>query len=119
IMLRLQSDLVDLCQNAIDGKLNNCTSQWDPRAAVGVVLAAGGYPASYRKGDSIIGLEPAAELPGKVFHAGTRLRDGQVTTDGGRVLCATALGESVTEAQRNAYAIADVISWDNVYLRRD
>lgn len=119
IMLRLQSDLVDLCQNAIDGKLNNCTSQWDPRAAVGVVLAAGGYPASYRKGDPINGLEPAAELPGKVFHAGTRLRDGQVTTDGGRVLCATALGESVTEAQRNAYAIADVISWDNVYLRRD
>lgn len=119
IMLRLQSDLTTLCQSALAGDLANLTTEWDPRPAVGVVLAAGGYPDSYHKGDVISGLEAAATMPGKVFHAGTLKRDDHITTNGGRVLCATALGESVTEAQQNAYALADKITWDGVYYRRD
>lgn len=119
ILLRLRSDLVELCQAALQGKLAECAPDWDPRPAVGVVLAAGGYPESYDKGHVIHGLENAAQLAGKVFHAGTELRGQQVVTNGGRVLCATALGATVTEAQQNAYALADCISWQDVYLRRD
>lgn len=119
ILLRLRSDLVELCQAALQGTLAQCTTDWDPRPAVGVVLAAGGYPESYKKGAVINGLEKAAQLSGKVFHAGTELRGEQVLTNGGRVLCATALGDTVTEAQQNAYALADCISWQDVYLRRD
>lgn len=119
ILLRLRSDLVELCQAALQGTLDQCTTDWDPRPAVGVVLAAGGYPESYQKGHVIHGLDKAAELSGKVFHAGTQLREQQVVTNGGRVLCATALGSTVTEAQQNAYALADCISWQDVYLRRD
>lgn len=119
ILLRLRSDLVELCQAALQGTLDQCTTDWDPRPAVGVVLAAGGYPESYQKGHIITGLDKAAQLSGKVFHAGTQLREQQVVTNGGRVLCATALGETVTEAQQNAYALADCISWQDVYLRRD
>lgn len=119
IMIRLQSDLASLCLSALEGKLDECTTQWDPRPAVGVVLAAGGYPASYRKGDVISGF-PSDESIGKVFHAGTSLNsDGDVTTNGGRVLCATALGNSVTEAQEKAYQLTRAISWDDVYYRDD
>ena len=118
-MIRLQSDLASLCLSALEGKLDECTTQWDPRPAVGVVLAAGGYPASYRKGDVISGF-PSDESIGKVFHAGTSLNsDGDVTTNGGRVLCATALGNSVTEAQEKAYQLTRAISWDDVYYRDD
>lgn len=119
IMLRMQSDLVDLCLCAVAGNLDTAVIEFDPRAAVGVVLAAGGYPASYAKGDVISGLEQAAELPGKVFHAGTKTVDGQVTTNGGRVLCATALGNTVTEAQSNAYLLAEKISWNKMFHRND
>lgn len=119
IMLRLQSDIVDLCLAAVDEKLNTTDIQFDPRASVGVVLAAGGYPGSYNKGDVINGLEDAANLPGKVFHAGTKQIDGKVTTNGGRVLCATALGNTVTEAQQNAYTLAKKIDWDGVFWRND
>jgi len=119
IMLRMKSDLVELCDAAIDGRLDQCSSDWDPRASVGIVLAAGGYPGSYGKGDVISGL-PDAETEGeKVFHAGTRLDNDQVVTNGGRVLCATALGNTVTEAQQRAYELAARINWDGVFYRKD
>jgi phosphoribosylamine--glycine ligase len=119
IMLRMQSDLVELCLCAVEGKLDSATIEFDQRAAVGVVLAAGGYPASYGKGDVITGLEQAAELPGKVFHAGTKTVNGHVPTNGGRVLCATALGNTVTEAQSNAYLLVEKINWDKMFHRND
>ena len=119
IMLRLQSDLPELCLSAIAGTLNEKNTEWDERPAVGVVLAAGGYPGSYAKGDPISGLESCDTALSKVFHAGTKLVDNQVMTNGGRVLCATALGENVTEAQKAAYAQAHTISWNNVYMRTD
>lgn len=119
IMLRLQSDLVALCLAAVDGKLDQQTSQWDPRPSLGVVLAAGGYPGDYRTGDQIHGL-PLEEVPdGKVFHAGTIMKDDLVVTNGGRVLCVTALGEDVAAAQKHAYALAQHISWEGSFCRRD
>lgn len=119
IMLRMQSDLVELCDAAVDGRLDQCDSRWDDRASVGIVLAAGGYPGSYDKGDAITGL-PDVEADGeKVFHAGTRMQGEQVVTNGGRVLCATALGSSVTEAQQRAYRLAERISWNGVFYRKD
>lgn len=120
VMLRLKSDLVSLCQAALDKRLDKIEAEWDPRSSLGVVLAAKGYPGDYPKGDAIQGLDAAASLSdSKVFHAGTAEKDGQVVTSGGRVLCATALGVSVGEAQRNAYALVDKISWPGMYLRRD
>ncbi|WP_034911390.1 phosphoribosylamine--glycine ligase [Erwinia sp. 9145] len=119
IMLRMQSDLVELCLATIDGTLDSKTSAWDPRPALGVVLAAGGYPGDYRTGDQIHGL-PLEETPdGKVFHAGTQMQDDLVVTSGGRVLCVTALGEDVAAAQRHAYALAKNIAWDGSFCRRD
>lgn len=119
IMLRLKSDLVELVEAALDGKLDTVTAEWDPRASVGVVLAAGGYPDNYNKGDVISGL-PEQETEGaKVFHAGTLLKDGQVLTNGGRVLCACALGNSVAEAQQAAYKLVDAIDWNGMLYRRD
>lgn len=119
IMLRLQSDLVPLCQAALAGTLDQTSTEWDPRPAVGVVLAAGGYPGNYAKHLPISGLNDAATLDGKVFHAGTTLKDKQVVTNGGRVLCATAMGGTVTEAQQNAYAIANKIQWQDSFMRSD
>jgi len=119
IMLRMQSDLVELCNAAVDGMLDGCESHWDPQAAVGVVLAAGGYPGSYEKGKAISGLPATAQDDAKVFHAGTRLQGEQVVTNGGRVLCATALGETVTRAQQRAYQLARGIHWDGVFFRND
>ena len=92
---------------------------WDPRAALGVVLAAGGYPDAIRKGDPILGLEDAASLPGKVFHAGTAIQGGKVVTSGGRVLCAVGLGDTVSDAQRAAYALAAKIRFEGMQYRRD
>lgn len=119
ILSRLRSDLTMLCEAALDGRLAEVKADWDPRAALGVVLAAGGYPDSVRKGDEIHGLDAAANLPGKVFHAGSALSDGKIVTNGGRVLCAVGLGATVSEAQRAAYALCDKISWDGVQYRRD
>ena len=120
IMMRLQSDLVELCQAALDGNLNNKTIQWDERCSIGVVMAAGGYPATYNKGDVISGLDVADNKSTKVFHAGTTLDDsGNVTTSGGRVLCVTSLGNSVTEAQEEAYRQLTNINWHKVYYRND
>lgn len=119
IMLRMKSDLVELCLAACEGKLDEKTSEWDDRASLGVVIAAGGYPGSYRTGDVIHGL-PLESVGGKVFHAGTTLAgDEQVLTSGGRVLCATALGNTVAEAQKNAYALMADIHWDGSFSRQD
>lgn len=119
ILLRMKSDLVELCEAALDGQLGDKTTEWDERCAVGVVLAAGGYPGDYAKGAVISGL-PTAEIDGeKVFHAGTALKDGNIVTSGGRVLCATALGNTVTEAQQRAYALTRRIDWQDVYYRND
>ncbi|NIY49939.1 phosphoribosylamine--glycine ligase [Cedecea colo] len=120
IMLRLQSDLVELCLAACDGKLNETTSKWDERPSLGVVMAAGGYPADYRTGDVIHGLPLEEVVDGKVFHAGTTLReDDMVTTSGGRVLCVTALGDTVAQAQKRAYELMQDIHWDGSFSRSD
>ncbi|UMB77101.1 phosphoribosylamine--glycine ligase [Dickeya fangzhongdai] len=119
IMLRLKSDLVELCLAACDGKLDEKTSDWDARPSLGVVLAAGGYPADYRNGDVISGLQTQDAADGKVFHAGTKLNGDDVVTNGGRVLCVTALGHSVAEAQQRAYELAKPISWEGCFCRSD
>jgi phosphoribosylamine--glycine ligase len=119
ILMRLQSDLLPLCEAALDKRLHQVEVSWDPRAAVGVVMAAGGYPAAYRKGDIIAGLDQADSVNSKVFHAGTALQEGEVVTAGGRVLCVTALGDTVAEAQVNAYNSLKRISWQDAYFRTD
>jgi phosphoribosylamine--glycine ligase len=120
IMLRLQSDLVELCLAACDGKLDKTTSKWDERPSLGVVMAAGGYPADYRNGDVIHGLPLEEVADGKVFHAGTTLReDDMVVTNGGRVLCVTALGDTVAQAQQRAYELMKDIHWDGSFSRSD
>jgi phosphoribosylamine--glycine ligase len=118
IMLRLRSDLAALCEAALDGRLDSVAADWDPRPSLGVVMAAGGYPASYAKGAVIHGL-PDETPETKVFHAGTAEADGEVVTNGGRVLCACALGDTVAAAQAAAYALVDGIGWDGAYCRRD
>jgi phosphoribosylamine--glycine ligase len=119
ILMRLKSDLVEICLAALDKRLDKVKAEWDQRAALGVVMAAGGYPESYRKGDVISGLPEGEEEGLKVFHAGTSIKDGKVVTNGGRVLCATALGRTVSEAQKRAYSLAGRISWNGVYYRTD
>ncbi|MBS3669317.1 phosphoribosylamine--glycine ligase [Vreelandella boliviensis] len=120
IMLRLTSDFAELCLAGAEGKLTGLHCEWDDRAAVGVVLAAGGYPGSYRKGDVIHGLAAAEAAGCKVFHAGTvQNAKGEITTSGGRVLCVTALGDSVSAAQQQAYQGVSAIQWDGVEYRRD
>jgi phosphoribosylamine--glycine ligase len=119
ILMRLQSDLIDLCEAALDGTLERLDVRWDSRAALGVVMAAGGYPDAYRKGDPISGLDAAAALPGKVFHAGTRAEGTKIVTAGGRVLCAVGLGDSVGAAQHQAYNLVHAIHWNLVQYRLD
>lgn len=119
ILMRLQSDLIPLCEAALDGRLNTVDAQWDNRAAVGVVLAAGGYPEAYRKGDVITGFDGIDSNDCKIFHAGTALQDNQVVTAGGRVLCATSLGSTVSEAQIRAYEMIASVNWENMYYRTD
>jgi len=119
ILMRLQSDLIDLCEAALNGTLAKAEVRWDPRAALGVVMAAGGYPDAYRKGDPITGLEAAAALPGKVFHAGTSIDGTRIVTSGGRVLCAVGLGDTVGAAQSQAYNLVHAIHWNLVQYRLD
>jgi len=119
IMLRMQSDMVAHCLAALEGKLDTETAEWDPRPSLGVVLAAAGYPADYPKGD-VISLPENDGTDRKVFHAGTKLNDkGEVVTAGGRVLCATALGNSVSEAQTQAYELVKLVSWEGMFCRSD
>ena len=119
IMMRLRSDLVDVCNATLDGSLGDRQTDWDPRAALGVVMAAGGYPAVYAKGHVIIGLEDADSVTQKVFHAGTAMKGDNVVTSGGRVLCVVGLGDTVAAAASDAYQAVDVIGWQDVYCRRD
>lgn len=119
VMMRLQTDLIDLCEAALSGHLHLHTIEFDQRAAIGVVLAAGGYPDHYDKGKVISGLDTPAPMNSKLFHAGSRLEQGEVVTNGGRVLCATALGNSVSEAQATAYQLVANIQWDGMCFRRD
>ena len=119
IMLRLRSDLVELCLAGAEGRLNEKTSDWDERPALGVVLAAGGYPGDYRNGEVIQGLPQQESADGKVFHAGTRLQGDDVVTSGGRVLCVTALGDTVAQAQQRAYQLAEGIQWPGSFCRKD
>jgi phosphoribosylamine--glycine ligase len=119
VLMRLRSDLLTLCEQALDGELEGVTLNWDPRAALGVVMAAGGYPESYERGDVIEGLDGVDGPDSKAFHAGTRLQDGSVVTSGGRVLCVVGLGETVAVAQQKAYSCVDRIHWRNRYFRTD
>ena len=118
ILLRLKSDLIEMCLAALEGRLGDIRVKWDDRASLGVVMAAGGYPLQYRKGDVISGL-PEEEEDIKIFHAGSKIRNDQVVTSGGRVLCVTALGSSVRRAQARAYEMIQKITWDDVYFRTD
>ncbi|HEX7340715.1 MAG TPA: phosphoribosylamine--glycine ligase [Rhodanobacteraceae bacterium] len=118
IMLRLRSDLVDLIDAALDGRLDQVKADWDPRPSMGVVIAAGGYPGAVRKGLPISGLEARAGI--KVFHAGTAMDDdGRVVTAGGRVLCVCALGDDLAQARERVYAVAHDIHFDGAFYRRD
>lgn len=119
IMMRLRSDLTELCDAALDGRLDRVRAEWDARPALGVVLAAGGYPSDYRKGDVIHGLDLSETADVKVFHAGTTQKDGEIITNGGRVLCVCALGATVSEAQRHAYECVRQIHWNGMYYRSD
>jgi phosphoribosylamine--glycine ligase len=120
IMLRLRTDLVALVQHAVDGKLNQIEADWDRRTALGVVMAAKNYPDNPRTGDAISGLPDDYINPDlQVFHAGTTLKDGQVLTSGGRVLCVTALGETVKYAQSKAYEAIQHIEFDGAQFRSD
>jgi phosphoribosylamine--glycine ligase len=119
IMMRLKSDLVELCQAALAGELDKVTTEWDERPALGVVLAAGGYPDAYQSGAIISGLPVVDDENSKVFHAGTKQVGDDIVTSGGRVLCACALGNNIAEAQHNAYTLANKITWNGIYYRTD
>jgi len=119
IMVRMKSDLVELCEAALTGDLDKTITEWDERAALGVVLAAGGYPDAYQKGDVISGLPTEEQADRKIFHAGTQQVGDDIVTSGGRVLCAVALGGTILEAQTKAYELADSIHWNNIYYRTD
>ena len=119
IMVRLKSDLAELCKATLDGALSDHTAEWDPRASLGVVMAAGGYPQHYARGKTISGLEGADSETQKVFHAGTARSDSEVVTSGGRVLCVVGLGDTVADAAEASYEAVDKIGWDDVYFRRD
>ncbi|MCG8449785.1 MAG: phosphoribosylamine--glycine ligase, partial [Pirellulales bacterium] len=121
LMMRLQSDLVDVLEATAEGRLEQVAPmQWDPRPAVCVVMASEGYPGSYEKGHALRGLEEAAKLPDvKVFHAGTKIDQGQPVTSGGRVLGVTALGDSISTAKLQAYTAVKCIRWDGAWCRKD
>ena len=118
IMMRLQSSIVELCEAALRGELDKTTAKWDPRPSIGVVMAAGGYPGDDNKGD-VISLPASLPADSKIFHAGTALNGDDVVTAGGRVLCVTALGDTVTDAQARAYELLKQVSWKDAYFRTD
>ena len=119
IMFRLKSDLVELCEMALNGRLDEASVDWDPRASLGVVMAAGGYPEAYNKGDVIEGLSDKPLADTHVFQAGPEEKDGRIGTAGGRVLCVCALGDTVGAAQSLAYEEVQRIHWKDVYYRTD
>ena len=119
IMMRMKSDIVELCNAALEGNLDKASSDWDHRAALGVVIAAGGYPDAYQKGDVISGLSTEEKADRKIFQAGTQQQGDNIVTSGGRVLCACALGETIQEAQTKAYELVDTVKWDNMFYRTD
>jgi phosphoribosylamine--glycine ligase len=119
ILFRLRSDLVRLCLSSFDGTLGSTPIEWDPRATVGVVIASRGYPDAYEKGKRITGLDRVTGEDQKIFHAGTRIENGEVVTDGGRVLCAVGIGDSVATAQGRAYDAASKVTWDGAFCRKD
>ncbi len=120
ILMRLKSDLLEVCLAVCDGKLDEVTLEWDQRPAVCVVMASGGYPGDYQKGKKITGLDKAGRLEDVVvFHAGTTYREGDIVTNGGRVLGVTALGEQIAQAKDRAYQAVDKIKFDGAYWRRD
>ena len=117
---RLDSDLLDLLEAAVDGKLDGARAQWSPRRAVSVVLAAGGYPGDYAKGKPIVGLDEVAKMPNiTAFHAGTKIEDGRVVTNGGRVLNVTALGDTFAQAIDRSYGAIRSICWEGMQYRKD
>ena len=119
VLMRLKSDLVELCNKALDGDLRDASIEWDPRVALGVVMASAGYPGPYRKGHVISGLGEVESDSIKTFHAGTRIHNDDIVTNGGRVMCVTALGKDILEAQEKAYNAVGKIRWDGVYYRTD
>ncbi len=120
ILMRLKSDLLQVCLAACDGTLDQISLKWDPRPAVCVVMASGGYPGDYEKGKKITGLEEADGMQDViVFHAGTKSKDGDIVTSGGRVLGVTALGETIDDAKARAYRAVDKIKFEGAYCRRD
>jgi phosphoribosylamine--glycine ligase len=119
VLTRMRSDLFTLCEAALTGRLERQSIDWDPRVALGVVMAAEGYPDAPRAGDVIHGIDEAALLPGKLFHAGTRFMDGEVVTSGGRVLCAVGVGATVQAAQTQAYALVNSLRFRGAHYRRD
>jgi phosphoribosylamine--glycine ligase len=119
IMARLKSDLVTLCEATLDGQLSKCAAEWDPQVALGVVMAAGGYPGAYARGKKIAGLPDASSTMPKVFHAGTAIKGNEVCTGGGRVLCVVGLGETVADASNAAYEQVGQIAWEGAYFRKD
>lgn len=119
LMLRLRSDFIEICQATLNQQLDKIKIDWDPRPALGVVLTSGGYPNQYQSGYPIQGLPKQKSPDLKVFHAGTALQNGQVVTAGGRVLCATALGDNIVDAQNKAYQLAKQLHWKDVYYRKD
>ena len=119
LMMRLQTDLLDLIEATLAGQLDQARPSWDSRTALGVVMASAGYPGSYAKGHPIAGLDTADGSTVKVFHAGTALKDGEVVTSGGRVLCVTALGDSLPEARDRSYGAVSKISFEGAFCRSD
>ena len=119
LLMRMRSDLVELCLRALEGKLNATDVEWDTRPAIGIVLAAEGYPGPYRKGDEILGLDAVDSEHTKVFHAGTQIKDNRVVTNGGRVLCVVSLGDGIAKAQQRAYENCRHICWDGIFYRKD
>jgi phosphoribosylamine--glycine ligase len=120
ILMRLKSDLLEVLSAVCDGTLDEVNLEWDPRPAVCVVMASGGYPGDYQKGKTITGLQEARKLDDvMVFHAGTKEKDGEIVTSGGRVLGVTALGRTIADAKAKAYQAANKIHFDGVYFRRD
>ena len=118
-MMRLQSDLLELLEAALDGQLQDIDVRWNPHPALGVVMAAKNYPNAPQIGDEIEGLNTPVPMGSKIFHAGTTLHENKILTSGGRVLCACALGDTVADAQRLAYAASSEISWDGEFHRKD